>query len=99
VWKQVSPSAKDVDSSKMDALITALTNARATSFVEKTAATGLDAPELTVSIKYEDNQKQERVAFGRHGQDAFARRDGEPGAAKIDASALDAIAKALDALK
>ncbi len=99
VWKQVSPSAKDVDSSKMDALITALTNARATSFVEKTAATGLDTPELTVSIKYDDNQKQERVAFGRHGQDAFAHRDGEPGAAKIDASALDAIAKALDALK
>jgi hypothetical protein len=99
VWKQVTPSAKDVDSSKMDTFISALTNARATSFVDKTAGTGLDAPELTVSIKYEDNQKQERVAFGRHGQDAFAHRDGEPGAAKIDASALDALVKALDALK
>jgi hypothetical protein len=99
VWKQVTPSAKDVDASKMDTHISALTNARATSFVDKTAGTGLDAPELTVSIKYEDNQKQERVAFGRHCQDAFAHRDGEPGAAKIDASALDAIVKALDALK
>lgn len=99
VWKQVTPAAKDVDSAKMDALISALTNARAASFVDKTAGTGLDAPELSVSIKYEDNQKQERVAFGRHGQDAYARRDGEPGAAKIDAASLDAIVKALDGLK
>jgi hypothetical protein len=99
VWKQVTPSAKDVDAAKVDALLTALTNARATSFVDKGTATGLDTPELAVTLKYEDGAKQEHVTFGRKGTDAFARRDPDTGAAKIDAATLDAIVKALDALK
>jgi uncharacterized protein DUF4340 len=98
-WKQVAPAAKNVDSTKMEGLLTAFTNARANSFVDSTADTGLDAPELTVTAKFEDGQKQERVKLGRHGGDAFAQRDGEAGAAKIDAATLDAITKALDALK
>ena len=99
VWKQVTPAPKDVDGAKVDALLNAVTNARAASFADKSVATGLEKPELTVALKYEDGQKQERVAFARHGSDAFARREGDAGAAKIDASTLDAIVKALDALK
>ena len=97
-WKQVSP-AKDVDAAKVEAVLTALTNARATSFVDKSTATGLESPELSVTLKYDDGAKQEHVSFGRKGTDAFARRDPDPGAAKIDASTLDGIVKALDALK
>jgi hypothetical protein len=96
-WKQVAPVAKDVDATKVDALTSALTAARATGFVDKTTA--FDKPELTVTMKYEDGKKQERVVFGRQGSDAFARRDGDNGAAKIDAGTLDGIVKALDALK
>ncbi len=99
VWKQVTPAAKDVDATKVDALLNALTNARAASFPDKSVPTGLDAPELTVTVKFEDGQKQERVAFARHGSDAFARREGDAGAAKIDTATLDAVVKALDALK
>jgi hypothetical protein len=98
-WKQVAPAAKPVDGAKVDALITALTNTRAASFVDTIAGTGLDNPELTVTIKYEDGQKQEKVSFGRSGSDAYARREADASAAKIDSSALDAINKALDALK
>ena len=75
--------------------MTALTNTRATGFVENTAGTGLDTPELSVTIKYEDGQKQEHVVFGKHGSDAFAQRQGDHGAAKIDPASLDAIVKAL----
>ncbi len=96
-WKQVAPAAKDADATKVDALLSSLTGARATGFVEKTTA--LDKPELTVTIKYEDGKKEERVAFGRQGSDAFARRDGDNGAAKIDTATLDGFGKALDALK
>jgi hypothetical protein len=96
-WKQVAPAAKDADATKVDALISALTGARATGFVDKTTA--LDKPELTVTMKYEDGKKQERVVLGRQGTEAFARRDGDLGAAKIDAATLDGITKALDALK
>ena len=99
VWKQVAPANKAVDSAKMDALLTALTNTRANSFADSKTATGLESPELTVSVKYEDGQKQEKVSFARKGTDVFARREGDASAAKLDAGQLDAIEKAIDAVK
>ena len=98
-WKQVTPAAKAADNAKVEALVAALSNTRATGFESKIAATGLDTPELTVSLKFEEGQKQEKVAFARKGADVFARRDGDAAAARIDAATLDAIIKALDALK
>ena len=97
-WKQIAPAAKAADTAKVEALLTALSSARATSFVDKVAGTGLETPELTVTIAYEDGAKHEKVSFGRKGTDAFARRDGDA-AAKIDTTALDGILKAIDALK
>jgi len=94
-WKQTAPAAKDADTAKVEALLTALSNARATGFVDKAPA--LDAPELTVSLKF-DEGKQEKVAFARKDADAFARREGDT-PAKIDAATLDAVVKALEALK
>ena len=98
-WKQVVPSAKPGDTAKVEALLTALTNTRATGFVDKTAGTGLDSPELTAAIKFDEGKKENRVVFARKGTDAFAQRAGDPGAAKIDGTALDAILKAADTLK
>jgi hypothetical protein len=98
-WKQVAPAQKAADAAKVDALLAALTGARAASFADKTTATGLESPEFTATVTYEDGQKHEKVSFARKGSDAFARRDGDATAAKIDAAALDGITKALDALK
>ncbi len=98
-WKQVTPSVKAADTTKVEALLTALTNTRASGFESKQAATGLDNPELTASIKFDDGKKQEKVIFGKKGSDAFARREGDATAAKIDAATLDSIIKAFDALK
>jgi hypothetical protein len=95
-WKQVTPAAKPADAAKLDALMTALTSARATGFADKAPA--LDTPEVTVSVKF-DEGKHEKVSFARKGTDAFARRDGDASVAKIDVTALDAIIKAIDALK
>jgi len=98
-WKQVTPAAKAADGTKVEALVTALSNTRATGFEPKIAATGLDTPEVSVSVKFEEGQKQEKVTFARKGTDVFARREGDAAAAKIDAATLDSILKALDALK
>jgi hypothetical protein len=98
-WKQVSPSAKAADTAKVEALLTALSITRATGFESKPGATGMESPEFTVSVKFDEGQKQEKVAFARKGTDVFARRDGDATAAKIDAATLDSIVKALDALK
>lgn len=97
-WKQVAPAAKDVDAAKVDSLLSAITGARADSFVES-AKTGLDKPELTVTLKFDEGKKEERVAFARSGTDGFASRAGEAGAAKIAASTIDSIVKALEELK
>lgn len=97
-WRQTAPSARDVDAAKIEALISAATGARATSFVDSTAKTGLDKPELSVALKY-DESKEERVTFARTGDSAYASRAGSSGAARIEPSVIDAIVKALEDLK
>lgn len=99
LWRQVAPAAKDADRTKVDNLISAVTGARATGFADSTAKTGLDKPELTVALKFDDGKREEKVAFARSGSDGFAARTGEPGAAKVDIAAIENIVKSLDALK
>ncbi len=97
-WTQIAAARKPADPAKVDALLSALTSVRAASFVDQIAGSGLDVPEVTIAIAYEDGQKHEKVAFARKGADAYARREGDAGA-KIDSIALEGIIKALDALK
>src|SRR5262249_50204399 len=65
-WRQIAPSAKDVDGAKVESLISAASAARATGFVDTTAKTGLDKPEMTISIKYDEGKKEDKVAFGKN---------------------------------
>jgi uncharacterized ParB-like nuclease family protein len=97
-WRQVAPAARDVDTAKIEALMSTITGARAASFVDSAAKTGLDKPELTVAFKY-DEGKEERVTFARTGDSGYAARAGSPGAAKVDASVIDDIVKALGDVK
>jgi hypothetical protein len=99
-WRQVAPGEpRDVDQAKADALITAITGTRASSFVDAGTKTGLETPEIAVTIKFDDSKKEEHVTIGRGGTDAYASRAGEAAAAKIETSSLDAIVKALEELK
>jgi hypothetical protein len=97
-WRRVSPTAGDADKDKIDALLSRLSNMRATSFVDASAKAGLDMPALTVFAKFEDSKKEERVTFGKVGNDVFAGRPGEPGAAKVDAMDFTEANKTLDEL-
>lgn len=97
-WRQVAPASRDVDTAKIEALISAATAARATGFVDSTAKTGLEKPELTMALKY-DGGKDERVTFARSGGSAYAARAGSPGAATVDAAVIDGIVKALEDIK
>ena len=98
-WKQVAPTARDVDQTKVENLVAAVTGARATGFVDSTAKTGLDKPELTISMKFDGGKREEKTSFARSGADGFASRSGEPGAAKVDIAAIENIVKSLEALK
>ena len=97
-WRQTAPAAQDANQTAVENLISAATQARADSFVDTTAKTGLDSPELTATIKSGEG-RSETVRFGRSGSDAYAARAGEPGAAKIPTATLDNIVKAVQELQ
>jgi hypothetical protein len=95
VWKKADGA--EVDSAKMEDLLGKLLNLRAQSFASSAPAS-LRSPALTVNVRYEEN-KTETVRFGRSGDDVHASRADEPGAAQVEAKALDDAVAALDALK
>jgi hypothetical protein len=99
-WRQLAPQARDLDQASFDTLLSALTGTRAASYVTDAAATkALASPELTATVRFDDGKKEERVAFAKVGGDSYASRAGEPGAARLDATTLDTILKALQELK
>jgi hypothetical protein len=101
VWRQAKPAAKDVDAAAFDTFLTKLTNQRAQSFVEpgSKTKTGLEAPVLVVTVRFDDGKKEEKVTFGRAGADVFAAMAGQPGAARLDATEFDDAVKAIEAIK
>src|SRR5512138_3229611 len=88
----------DADKEKMSVLLAKLESVRAASFADSTAKTGLDMPVMTVYAKFDDGKKEERVTFGKSGNDVYASRPGEPGAAKVSTTEFDEIGKKLDEL-
>jgi Domain of unknown function (DUF4340) len=98
-WRQIAPTARDIDQTKVDNLISAVTATRANSFIDSAINTGLDKPEAVITIKSDEGKREEKVTFAKSGTDGYASRAGEPGAAKVDASAVDNIVKSLEALK
>ena len=99
-WRQTAPQNRDLDQAAFDTLLSAITGARATTFVDDAAATkALTAPEMTATVKFDEGKKEDRVTLAKAGTDAYAARAGEPGAAKIEVSTVDSIAKALQELK
>jgi len=94
-WHRAAP-AGDIDKDKMDGLLSKLSNMRAASFVDSTAKAGTDKPALTVTVKFDDGKKEEKVTFGQSGSDVFAVRPGEPGAAKADSTDFNDVIKTFD---
>jgi hypothetical protein len=97
-WRRVSPNPADADRSKVEGLLAGLADTRATAFTPSIAKTGLDAPALTVLVKFEDGKREERVSFGTSGTDVFALVAGQPGAAKVEAEKFADANKTLDEL-
>jgi len=62
------------------ALLAKIANMRATSFVEASSKTGLRQPAMVVSVKFDRCKKEERVTFGKSGEDVFAARPASSGA-------------------
>jgi hypothetical protein len=95
VWRDAS--GKNVDTTRVEGLLNALTAIRAQSF-EAAAHPSLKTPALTVVARF-DNSKTETVTFGRAGTDTYASRADEPGSAKLEINTFDEAIKQLDGLK
>jgi hypothetical protein len=97
-WRRVAPTAGEPDRQKVQDFLAGLADIRATSFVDAKTKTGLDSPAMVVVAKYDDGKKEERVTFGKNGNEVYAARTDDPGAAKIEAEKFDEAVKALDEL-
>ena len=82
----------------MRGAVVGLADMRITEFRPTTANTGLNAPVLTVTATFDDDNKTETVRFGRQGGSAYAARADEPGALQVEPEKLDEALKALDGL-
>jgi hypothetical protein len=98
-WRQSAPNARDLDQSTVDNLISAITAARATSFVDTAAKSGLDKPELVIALTSDQGKRVEKVTLARSGTEGYGTREGEPGVAKVDAAAIDNIIKSFEGIK
>ena len=101
-WKQSAPAARDVDQTTVDNLVSAVTAARVTSYVEGAAETGLDKlakPELVITLTSDDGRRVEKVTLARSGGEGYGTREGEPGIAKVDSATIDNIVKSIEGVK
>ncbi len=97
VWKvsRQGGETHEVKAASMDDLLNRLAELKAISFADAKTKTGIEKPALVISTSYDDG-KFERVRFGQVGETAFALRDGETGAGKIEKVSLEGALLALD---
>jgi len=95
VWKNAA--GKEVDATKVDDMLTKLSNVRAQLFQDRVDAV-LKMPTLVATLKL-DNNMMETVTFARSGNAVLASREGEPGSATVEVMAFNDAMSAIDAIK
>ena len=95
VWKNAA--GKDVDTAKVEDLLTKLSNIRAQLFQDRVDPV-LKMPTLVATLKL-DNNMTETVTFARNGNAVLANRADEPGSATVEVMAFNDAMTSLDALK
>ena len=95
-WVQVQP-AKEVGENPIVDFLSKMSNLRAESFVDAVPAGAAQA--AVVTTKFADGKKQETVTFFKSGEEIYATRPGEPGAAKVSTTDYNDAIKTADAVK
>jgi len=95
VWKNAA--GKEVDATKVDDMLTKLSNVRAQLFQDRVDPV-LKMPTLVATLKL-DNNMMETVTFARSGNAVLASREGEPGSATVEVMAFNDAMSAIDAIK
>lgn len=88
-WSQTDPKTDTtLDEPKFDDFLTTMSNLRATSFVSR-AATGGETLTITARFGSTEEPQTETVTLRKSGTTVQAIRDGEPGAAEVNAADFD----------
>jgi len=95
VWKDAA--GKDVDATKVEDMLTKLSNIRAQLFQDRVDP-ALKMPTLVATLKL-DNNMTETVTFARSGNAVLASREGEPGSATVEVMPFNDAMTAIDAVK
>jgi len=95
VWKNAA--GKDVDASKIEDMLTKLSNIRAQLFQDRVDP-ALKMPTLVATLHL-DNNTMETVTFARNGNAVLANRMDESGSATVDVMAFNDAMMAIDAVK
>ena len=94
-WRNAG--GQNVDTAKVEDVLTKLSTLRADSF-QAAAPPSLQMPVASFTVRFDEN-KTEAVTFGRSGNDVFASRGDEPGAAKVNTMQFEEAIKAVEGLK
>lgn len=99
-WKQVAPAEKTVDASNFEGALLDFSNLRADAAVDKIdPAMGLNPPAATITVKFDEGKKEERVTIGQRGPDVYATRPDQPGALKLEMGKYEAAVKKLESIQ
>ena len=103
VWRGVWGGAdgKDVDTAKVEDLLTKLSNLRAATFTDRPDPS-VRTPALSVTARFGENKdevRMETVSLARAGNVVVASRPDEPGGVNIEGTSLDEVMTALDSLR
>ena len=101
VWRRTEPGSADVPRADMDDLLSKVASLRAESFVASRAAAGLGPEQVaaTIRARFGDGGTEEQVVVWRSGEDTYAVRGDEPGAARVDGATFDEALAAIEALE
>lgn len=99
-WKQTAPTAKDVATNKVNALLDKLRDLRAESFPksENLQQFGLAKPPYRFKVQFGDKNETETVELAEVGDHVYARREHDAVPSEVSKTALDDIEKALKEL-
>ena len=98
-WRELSPSAHDIEPAKMDTALSKLSYLRAVTFVQSPAGVTSGSGVISVLVKYDEGKKSESVQLAKLGSGPFAVRADWPDAARLDASAYALLVASLDDLQ
>ncbi|MGA7340907.1 MAG: DUF4340 domain-containing protein, partial [Terracidiphilus sp.] len=88
-------NGKKMDGDAVESLVEKLRDLSATGF----PGSGFSSPDVEATVTSNDGKQVERIAIAKSGENYIAKRENEPALYQLDASAVDGLTAAADAVR